>query len=123
MDKNMLQKLWCWPEELKLTTNQLNKLPLAVDRDGNTVINWAASTGSTELLEKLWAVCKEMQLIPDELSKMLVAVWHKGAAEGYLEIMERQWLLVGEVQLNIHEIKRRLLLGQNNNLGKESLLI
>jgi ankyrin repeat protein len=107
---HVLEKLWIWGEELQLTTAQLNKLLVAVDRNGNSAINWAAGTGRIELLEKLWTVCKERQMKPDDLSKFLVAAWHEAAARGYLDLLERLWLWAGEVQGNPHELQRRLLL-------------
>jgi len=48
----LLPKLWSWAEELQLTEDELkNKLFLAVDREGNSAIYWAACTGSIKLLE------------------------------------------------------------------------
>jgi hypothetical protein len=38
----ILDKLWGWAKELQLSTIQLNKLSLAVERDGNTAIYRAA---------------------------------------------------------------------------------
>jgi hypothetical protein len=38
----ILDKLWGWAKELQLSTIQLNKLSLAVDRDENTAIYRAA---------------------------------------------------------------------------------
>ena len=112
---HVLQKLWDWAEELQITTNQLNTLLLATDRDGNTTIHHAAGTGSIELLGKLWAVCKKTKLNTDILCKLLIAAWHKAAAEGYLEVLERLWLWAGEVQQYPHNLKRRLLLAQNTD--------
>ena len=69
----VLQKLWIWAEEQQLTADELrNKLFVAVNRDGNSAIYWAAWTGSIKLLEALWGLSKKTQLNPDELSKMLV---------------------------------------------------
>jgi len=49
---DVIQKMWCWAEELQLTADEIkNKLFLAVNRDGNSAIYWAACTGSLELLE------------------------------------------------------------------------
>jgi hypothetical protein len=106
----VLEKVWSWADEPQLTAGELkNKLFLAVDRDGNSAIYWAASTGSIKLLGALWGLSKETQLNPDELSKILVDACH-WAAGRYLEMLERLWLWDGEVQRNPHEIKRRLLL-------------
>ena len=115
---HVLEKLWGWAEKLQLTTNQMNQLLLATDRDGNTTLHHAAGTTSIELLEKLWAVCKETKLNTDVLSKLLVAAWHKTAAGGYLEMLERLWLWAGEVQQYPHDLKRRMLLAQNKD-GKD----
>jgi len=96
----VLQTLWCWADELQLPANELHKLILAEDKDGNTAIYRAACKSSTELLQKMWGVCKEIELNPDELSKFLAAAWHEAAAAGYLEILERVLLRAGEVQRN-----------------------
>jgi len=111
----VLEKLWGWAEELKLTPNELKKLFLTVDKDGNITVNLAAYTGSTELLEKMWTILKETQQNSDEMSTFLVAAWHDAAARGYLQILERLWLCAGEVQLNTQELQRRLLLDQNKD--------
>ena len=109
----VVQKLWDWAKELKLTTTELKKLFLTADRDGNTAVNLAAYTGSTELLEKMWTMCKETQQYSDELSKFLGAAWHNATTQGYLDLLERLWLWAGEVQLNTQELQRRLFLGHS----------
>jgi hypothetical protein len=110
------EKRLCWAQELKINQNQLKKLFLAVDRDGNTAINRVAYTGRIELLEKLWGLCKEMQLNADDLSIFSVTAWHRAAAaEGYLEILERLWLWAEEVQLNTYELQKMLFLEQNED--------
>jgi hypothetical protein len=144
---DVLQKVWGWAEELKLTTNEMkSQLFLGVAEGGNTAIHpaeyerrirlldrpwvssedkhsyttidWAAATGNIELLQTLWGLCKETKINTDELmTKSLFAAWHRAVAGGYLQIFERLWLWAGEVRLNPHEFKRTLLLDTNENGG------
>ena len=65
-----LDKLWGCAKELQLSTIQLNKLFLAVDRGGNSAIYRAACTDSIELLEELWGEWKETQLNPKASGKL-----------------------------------------------------
>ena len=86
----ILGKLWVWAKGLQLSTVQLNKLFLVVDRDGNTAIYFAGCTSSIELLEKILGMCKETQLNPRVLCKL--------------------WSCVIETQIKTNDIRSTIIL-------------
>ena len=78
---DVIQKLWCWAEDLYLTLDELkNNQFLSVSKDGNTAIYMEANTGSKEFFEDLLDVYKETQLHPDDFRKLLDSAWHNAAA-------------------------------------------
>ena len=67
-------KIWDLPEE-KLTAKEMkNRLLLATDDMGDSVLHMAAECGNVEVLHKLWEWAKERLTTEEINNKLLFAV-------------------------------------------------
>jgi len=123
---DLIQKLWVWAKELQLSRDELKNIllqPLNWDEEifltRIRLFDWYEEQRNlnirrTALLESLWGLGKEMQLNTEEVFKFLSGHFYNTAVNGDTVTLERLWLWAGEEQLAAHEVKRRLLLHQND---------